>query len=177
MILQQHRRVIFCSSLWKCWQSSQWWQAKIVLKGKTFHFSDSSRDKLCFCKIFHISTFPAKNKVAGSKCDRNKSVGWGNCVTLVCIIADKQRVTDALEPSPHTKGCSGVVRDGNVPVWHRRTSNYPAWRPLPLSHPMPPSKNLITATTDNWALLVLMAVSSVWQKNILGLEKVGEMTW
>lgn len=63
------------------------------------------------------------------------------CLTLVCITVDKKRVTDALEGSPRTKGCSGLESDGNVPVWHPRTSNYPAWRPLPLSRPTPPSKS------------------------------------
>ena len=61
-----------------------------------------------------------------------------------CLASGKMTsgVTDALEPSPHTKGCSGVTvivmplsisppSDGNVPVWHRRTTNYPAWRLLP----------------------------------------------
>lgn len=84
-------------------------------------------------------------------------------------------VTDALEPSPHTKGCSGVTvivmplsisppSDGNVPVWHRRTTNYPAWRLLP-PEPADTStgnpKRLITMTmlADNGALLVVMAAS------------------
>lgn len=52
-------------------------------------------------------------------------------ITLVCIIVDKQRATDALKSGPHAKGCSGVVCEGTVPVWHRMTSNYPAWRQNP----------------------------------------------
>ncbi|KAL7399171.1 hypothetical protein ABVT39_020950 [Epinephelus coioides] len=54
--------------------------------------------------------------------------------------------------------------DGNVPVWHRRTTNYPAWRLLP-PEPADTStgnpKRLITMTmlADNGALLVVMAAS------------------
>lgn len=69
-------------------------------------------------------------------------------------------VTDALEPSPYTKGCSGVTvivmppsisppSDGNVPVWHRRTTNYPAWRLLPRSLPIPPQAIQKTNNNDN----------------------------
>lgn len=75
-----------------------------------------------------------------------------------CLVA--WQMTDALEPGPHTKGCSGVTvivmplsisppSDGNVPVWHWTTTNYPASRLLPWSLPVPPQAIQKTNNNDN----------------------------
>lgn len=87
----------------------------------------------------------AKNKITHCNCEGNMCFGCGECVRVmcvqsVCISVDKQRVADALEERPRTKGCFGV-RDGNAPVWHTGASNYPAWRPLLLGPSTPPSKS------------------------------------
>lgn len=126
----------------------------------------------CLLLRMHLPLTRLKDFTKVLKCDGNVCFGRGvsvcvTRVTLACISADKQRVTDALEAGPRTKGCSGVVRDGSVPVWHRRTSNYPGWRPLPSAgrhlHPKPQRQQ--TTAPFRWGRTAISAQEKSGRNN------------